>query len=367
MSSLIHELQHAALDESSSVSSLLRKALLVASKLGVPDFEAWVRHELEGYGQTPVPGYRVITGAPKVFNPYRGYQDLSTDDPDLAEEISTLHLNTPMDALEDTRKASTGARWMSVYNPHVEKVLMDAMQIPLKSSLHIAESTVRGIMGRVRTIVLEWSMKLEKRGVIGEGMTFSEKERKEAATIHVETLIQGVSGSQIQVHSPGAQQHQGLSTQQLTDIKTLVELVSNIIGDRDKEERVRTHNGTSLRRAKYRPPSGCLNSESKNPGLISATWNSFTTRRSTGRMSSVKTRPGATGGAPTAGCGGKSVNVTLRLTPNSAMLSGNLTSRNRSSTSIVPSNGARPAFGYRGFNAAQRTGSLWLRYTLAYL
>jgi hypothetical protein len=118
---------------------------------------------------------------------------------------------------------------MSVYNPHVEKVLMDAMQIPLKPSLHIAESTVRGIMGRVRTIVLEWSMKLEKRGVIGEGMTFSEKERKEAATIHVETLIQGVSGSQIQVHSPGAQQHQGLSTQQLTDIKTLVELVSKVL------------------------------------------------------------------------------------------------------------------------------------------
>src|SRR5437762_695653 len=104
MASLVHDLQQAALDEKSSVSSLLRKALLVASKLNVTDFEAWVRNELEGYGDTPVPAYRVAVGSPKVFDPYRGYQDLHIGDPEFAEKVGTMHLNMSIDALEDSRK-----------------------------------------------------------------------------------------------------------------------------------------------------------------------------------------------------------------------------------------------------------------------
>lgn len=43
----MHELQQAALNEKSSVGLLLRKALVVASKLEVSDFEAWAQSELE--------------------------------------------------------------------------------------------------------------------------------------------------------------------------------------------------------------------------------------------------------------------------------------------------------------------------------
>jgi hypothetical protein len=68
MSGLVHELQQATLDDKSSVSSLLRKALLVATKLGVSDLEAWARSELQGDG-VPIPEYRKIRGAPKVRNP----------------------------------------------------------------------------------------------------------------------------------------------------------------------------------------------------------------------------------------------------------------------------------------------------------
>jgi hypothetical protein len=78
MPRLVHELQQAALDEKSSVSFLLRKALVVATKLSVSDFELWAGSELEGYqdGQLPLPEYRKVHGAPKVWNPYHGYQDL---------------------------------------------------------------------------------------------------------------------------------------------------------------------------------------------------------------------------------------------------------------------------------------------------
>ena len=49
MSSLVFELQHDALEEKVHVSSLLRKAIAVARKLGVSDADHWLNNELNGY------------------------------------------------------------------------------------------------------------------------------------------------------------------------------------------------------------------------------------------------------------------------------------------------------------------------------
>jgi hypothetical protein len=180
--------------------------LLVATKLGVADFETWARNELEGYEQAEPPNYRLVRGAPKVWNPYHGYQDLHCESPKFAENISVVPLNVSVDALEEGRGQS-GGTWIVSYRPEREHSLMKSMSgTPLKPSLHISESAIRAVLGRIRTIVLQWSLTLEKQGVLGEGMTFSEKERSKATAIHIDTFIQGVSGSQIQVHSPGANQ-----------------------------------------------------------------------------------------------------------------------------------------------------------------
>jgi AbiTii len=42
---------------------------------------------------------------------------------------------------------------------------------------YAVKEAMRGVLGRIRTIVLEWSLKLEKAGVVGENMTFSPEER----------------------------------------------------------------------------------------------------------------------------------------------------------------------------------------------
>jgi len=65
--SLIDELQLDASDGSVSVSDLLRKALVVAAKLGVSDIPEWINKELSGYhdGDT-LPSYRIVHGAIKA-------------------------------------------------------------------------------------------------------------------------------------------------------------------------------------------------------------------------------------------------------------------------------------------------------------
>ena len=49
MGSLVLELQKEALDQSVSTLSLLRKSLVVATKLKLQDFKDWIASEINGY------------------------------------------------------------------------------------------------------------------------------------------------------------------------------------------------------------------------------------------------------------------------------------------------------------------------------
>jgi hypothetical protein len=49
MQSLLLQLQGECLDSSVSIPDVLRKALVVARKLGVKDFQTWIEKALNGY------------------------------------------------------------------------------------------------------------------------------------------------------------------------------------------------------------------------------------------------------------------------------------------------------------------------------
>ncbi|WP_196595836.1 hypothetical protein [Pectinatus frisingensis] len=55
----------------------MRKALIVAKKLNLNDFENWIRNEMDGYpAKSVIPNYREVYGVCKYFNPYHGWQDV---------------------------------------------------------------------------------------------------------------------------------------------------------------------------------------------------------------------------------------------------------------------------------------------------
>ena len=86
-SSLVLELQRLATDKTNDITDLLRKALLVASKLKVEDFKQWIENELHGYESRPVPDYRTARAQLKAINPYRGYIPFVIGDQELAEKL----------------------------------------------------------------------------------------------------------------------------------------------------------------------------------------------------------------------------------------------------------------------------------------
>ena len=80
MDSLVLELQKDALNPSISILNLLRKALVVATKLKLQDFKDWIESEINGYkdGQR-IPEYRKVRGETKYWNQFRGWQPIVFD------------------------------------------------------------------------------------------------------------------------------------------------------------------------------------------------------------------------------------------------------------------------------------------------
>jgi len=203
--SLVFELQRKVLDSTSTVSDLLRTALIVARKLDVNEFEQWVNLELNGYANRDddVPEYRRLQAALKVWNPYNGWQPLYTADAKLHEQLAQSHMGQSIAELESLLSGKSHS-FYSNFNPELERRLMDSMEVTMRPAREVSRVQIAGIVERVRNLVLDWALRLEKAGVLGEDMTFSSEEKAKASEVTVtynvenQTVIHGMSNSQVQ-------------------------------------------------------------------------------------------------------------------------------------------------------------------------
>jgi len=73
MSSLVEQLQRDALDSTVSLPDVLRRALVVATKLNLGNFREWVECELNGYAKGDrLPEYRLIRCQIRSTDPFDG-------------------------------------------------------------------------------------------------------------------------------------------------------------------------------------------------------------------------------------------------------------------------------------------------------
>ena len=95
------------------------------------------------------------------------------------------------------------------YPKAMEISLMDAIRPHGNPQLEINIGDIFGIIGAARTIILNWTLKLEEDGILGEGLTFSSVYRQKATNSQVSNVTNffgNVGQSQIQQHSPNASQ-----------------------------------------------------------------------------------------------------------------------------------------------------------------
>lgn len=141
MTSLVFELQRDAFESSVSVLNLLRKALFVAKKLGVKEFQKWVELELDGYGgEVELPKYRLLVGEIKAKNPFHGWIPvIISDEPDIAEKFSKTYIRAPISEIEKlVNTGSSGSDVITVsFSKKTELGLMAMFDQPLQAVLHI--------------------------------------------------------------------------------------------------------------------------------------------------------------------------------------------------------------------------------------
>lgn len=179
MSSLVEELQHDALDHRVRLSDLLRKAKTIAVKLDLPELERWVVNELNGYQSgDDVPDYRVIIGQVQGFNPYHGWRPVQFNSTVTEQKFSKRRITSQAAELESLVANSSNGQLQVPLSAEAQHLLRDVTGFDFEFTTAMSASDVVGILDAIRNALLDWSLKLEKLGVKGEGMSFSDDERK---------------------------------------------------------------------------------------------------------------------------------------------------------------------------------------------
>lgn len=194
MPSIVEELQRGAMDGNTPVSDLLRMAKVISVKLNLPDLAQWVDCELNGYGTTEVPPYRILRGQLKGKNPFHGWQPVLFDDEKIEHSFTYQAIWQPVAEIEHmlSRVFSGSGEMMIPLSGQAAALLMTATGMNLPFAVIIGSGEAWGVVDAVRTSLLDWSLKLEQAGVKGEGLSFSNEERERArghgATYHIGTI-----------------------------------------------------------------------------------------------------------------------------------------------------------------------------------
>lgn len=188
--SLVLELQDMASSPDIDIATLLRKAMLVATKLKLEEFLAWIGLELNGYGEATLPAYRVVHATLHLRHRTYGSIPLIIEDPKEAEPMQTVFVRDPIGNLSHLLKnPSDGTMRVAMPDSLAARIMRkQPRHIQLPPFRCVSTGAVATIVDAVRTKILDWSLKLEAEGILGEDMQFSESERHIAAshqTVHI--------------------------------------------------------------------------------------------------------------------------------------------------------------------------------------
>lgn len=201
--SIVLELQQEALDSNTDILALLRKAHLVARKLGLKDFQNWVDNELNGYKKMQdIPEYRNLHGALKAWNPVHGWIAVVIPDGDLEQTFSARKTFDSIPSLTSLLSSKEGTYAIAV--PAEGGAILGRLTgFHTNYTLQISPNAISNIVEQVKNKILDWAIVLEENGVLGEGLGFTKEEKSKAQSEpqivnYISNFYGDVSNSQMQ-------------------------------------------------------------------------------------------------------------------------------------------------------------------------
>lgn len=228
--SLIQELQEEVFSSNGDVSTLLRKALVVAKKLNEVDFEEWIKKELNGYSfeNDTTPDYRIITTKLKAWNPYYGWIPVKFEDKQLDELVSNRSVLQSLAEVEEWVSTDDDVAMSVPHELVMELSKEDPFVTEYKASF--SKSQLIKIMNSVRNILLDWLLKLDQDGDIGRTLVISKENANmsQEKGYTVNHFYGNINQSQIQQNSDNSSQTMIAGNE--LDSDKIIELI-NVIRD----------------------------------------------------------------------------------------------------------------------------------------
>ena len=183
---LIEKLQAEAIDDAVPLSTLLRKVKLIASKLKLGETIKWVDAELQGYGADAAdyPEYRKIQGRVMAYSPYHGWRSPGGDGK-LLDKLSNREIADSVSSLEDLLSRDKDGTLTLLISHEVKSKVLSGNHGWTDMHTEIQRTALVGILSHVRTLVLNWALELEEKGISGSGVTFSEEDTRRAQSSSV--------------------------------------------------------------------------------------------------------------------------------------------------------------------------------------
>ncbi|MDX6154462.1 hypothetical protein [Marinococcus sp. PL1-022] len=225
MSGLVKDLQEKAIYSDNDVSTLLRIAFLVAEKLDLEDSERWISKELNGYKRNDkIPSYRILDGKIGYQLSINGEWNLLDINKDIVDrnDLGKKYLRSSISHLENSVENSPQFVHFSFSdfdNSIIKQYDFDLLSGNSETiySLRINTTAIKSILNEVRNKILKWALELEKAGILGSGMSFSNLEKENTKDFHwtINNVFNGgVSNSQIQQGTQDSSQ--SMTNNQLT-------------------------------------------------------------------------------------------------------------------------------------------------------
>ncbi|MGI2227056.1 hypothetical protein [Shewanella frigidimarina] len=192
MDSIVLELQRDCLNESIPLRSLARKALVIIQKLNLS--EAWLQHELNGYKVEQIPDYRNLAGQVVARDPRIGYIVVELPR-SLAKEGADFPLRQSIAEIESTLSFDGGFVYMTLPS-EVQQGLRKFYDRNFEFLYRVPLGGIHSLLDQIRNRILEFTVQLERKNILGTGMSFNPREKQQAQSmsITVNGNFQGILG-----------------------------------------------------------------------------------------------------------------------------------------------------------------------------
>jgi hypothetical protein len=188
--SIVLDLQRLASESATPITELLRKALIVATKLKIEDFRVWIQNELSGYAGGPIPKYRLVRGRLTAQFPGEGNRPMRFPDNSFEVNASTVPI---LHSVAEIEQLAQNRELLHVVLPAERVNLLHQIynRKDFTPDLDLSPASMMAILDNVRKTDLEWALRLEQEGILGDGIMFSDDEKMKAQNspnIHIGSI-----------------------------------------------------------------------------------------------------------------------------------------------------------------------------------